>query len=495
MAKLALWLLNRVTHWNSDAMCGALGARHDVELGDREGCPKGADGRPTGILMNETPEADEYFIPIPVKCLGDPMQLGVPAAGVPTRDAIVRRYTEYYRTPENPAPPHPWQEYWETDKQEARRRKKRQRVFGDLRMVSPHGEGYYRALQRYSAKHPGTRHVIVGYSQGGLVARYLAYLDEQLFGKDGIIHGMVTVEASNFGSPLARTANAIPIAQALALVAVGFARIDEKSFPLVATQLRALSTQNGVGIDWILRFLDGALIELNGNSTLKDQNKKLFSFLETARKWLSGLDGGSDPVFAHDESAFFDLDLAMLAEPGRVLHAVNSFPLQRIWHGAIAGTNDRLDAFVDAAALALVEGEKHAWLWQRVVRFLERHFQAGLLRALQIPGEAYRPAMTEYPFDGPAGNPVPPAIARVVEDFASGVSPGDARYAFRTTVPIQPQAHDFVIPSVYQLIEKKSDVFLGNWVNPDASHISGSDTEQTAGQTSQRYLLEILRQM
>jgi hypothetical protein len=494
MANLALWLLNRVTRWDHEAMRdaleeGALGP-YQVCLGQRDGCDE-------GVLMNETRDADEYFIPIPVKCLGDPSLLEVPAAGAPTLDTIRRRYSEYYQTPAGPVPPHPWQNYWDPDRQEEKRRERRKRVFGNLRMLSPHGEGYYRILQRHTAKYPGTRHVLVGYSQGGLVARYLAYLDEQLFGKAGIIHGVVTVEASNFGSPLARTANAKNIAQALALVAVGFAQIDEASFRGVAAQLRDLSVSHGVDIDWLLTLLDEALIVLHDNPALQDKNRKLFSFLMTARKWLSGLDGRTDnQVFAHAESAFFDLDLEMLGEPGRVLHAVNGFPLQRIRHGAIVGTDDRLDSFVDAAALASVDGGPHAWLWRRLVRWLEGHFRAGLLRALQIPGEAYRQGMVEHPFDDPDHpKPIPPAIADRIQDFENGISPGDKRYAFETSLPIRPRAHDFVIPSVYQLIEKKSDAFLGNWVNPDASHISGADTDQPAGKTSQEYLLKVLRRM
>jgi pimeloyl-ACP methyl ester carboxylesterase len=494
MPKLALWLLNRVTQWDREAMGDALreAARgpHQVTFGHRAGCQE-------GVLMNETPDADEYFIPIPVKCLGDPRLLEVPGPGWRALDAILRCYAEYYQTSGGPVPPHPWSKYWELEKQQARRRAKRKRVFGDLRMVSPHGEGYYRALQRYTAEHPGTRHVLVGYSQGGLVARYLAHLDEQLFGDAGIVHGVVTVEASNFGSPLARTSNADPIAQALALVAVGFAQIDEMSFPRVAAQLRDLSRNDGVGMGWLLRLLDGALTALNDAPTLKKKNQKLFSFLETARKWLSGLDGSTDdPVFEHQESAFFDLDLAMLGQPGRVLHAVNTFPLRRIWHGAIVGTDDRLDSFVDAVALAYVEKEPYAWILRRLVRWLEGHFHAELLQALQIPGEAYRQAMTEHGFgDGVPAEPIPAAIAERLQDFANGVGPEDTRYAFQTSVQIQKRAHDFVIPSVYQLIEKKSDTFLGNWVNPDASHLSGADVQQPAGQTSQQYLLKVLRRM
>jgi hypothetical protein len=39
-----------------------------------------------------------------------------------------------------------------------------------------------------------------------------------------------------------------------------------------------------------------------------------------------------------------------------------------------------------------------------------------------------------------------------------------------------------------------AQTFLGNWVNPDASHLSGADPNQ-AGKATQNYIIEILKQM
>ena len=43
-------------------------------------------------------------------------------------------------------------------------------------------------------------------------------------------------------------------------------------------------------------------------------------------------------------------------------------------------------------------------------------------------------------------------------------------------------------------MEKQTPAFLGNWVNPDSSHLSGADPKQ-AGQQTQKYVIDILKQM
>jgi hypothetical protein len=55
-------------------------------------------------------------------------------------------------------------------------------------------------------------------------------------------------------------------------------------------------------------------------------------------------------------------------------------------------------------------------------------------------------------------------------------------------------AHDFVIPSAYQMILNENPSFLGNWVNFNANHFSGGRTD-LAGKQSEEYLLEILERM
>jgi hypothetical protein len=60
-------------------------------------------------------------------------------------------------------------------------------------------------------------------------------------------------------------------------------------------------------------------------------------------------------------------------------------------------------------------------------------------------------------------------------EFEQGVKNPDPTYDFKTDIDIPKLAHDFVFPSAYQLMEANAatKTFLGNWVNPNASHLSG----------------------
>jgi len=269
--RLALWLLNRVagSGWNRAAMLRAL--RHgflglfggnDVSLGQRADLPASE----AGILMHEGADADEYFVPITVKCIGDPALLTVPPSGSATLSNILTFYTHHY----GPNARFPWASYWE-----AARNPSAKRVLPDVRMVSDLGIGYYRMLQDYTRRNPGCRHVLVGYSQGGLVARTLAYLDEHVFGNE-LIDGVVMLDTPNFGSPLARPANAINVMQSLALVLAGTGQLDEATFPGVAARLRGLAlAPRSVDLAWLLDFLDDALVTLAGNPEANEKKPNI----------------------------------------------------------------------------------------------------------------------------------------------------------------------------------------------------------------------------
>src|SRR3954447_3494514 len=89
MGQYTLWCLNRVARWNRRELADALElqrwfgtGRHRVRLGSRAGYDKdpawenAEDDDPTrrgGILMHEDGGCDEYFVPIAVKCIGDPV--------------------------------------------------------------------------------------------------------------------------------------------------------------------------------------------------------------------------------------------------------------------------------------------------------------------------------------------------------------------------------------------------------------------------------------
>src|SRR5207248_1095447 len=191
-----------------------------------------------------------------------------------------------------------WQYYWKPNPKA---------VFPNLTMVSPLGHGYYKALQDYTRANPGFRHVLVGYSQGGLVARYLAYIDEYLF-DNALIDGVITIDSPNFGSPLGRAANADNVVQCLSLVLAGIGQLDAASFPETEAMIRSLTgAPHQLSLPLILELLDKPLLEFRMlGATKMAKNPRVFDFLETARKWLSGLDNtDTDQVFDYRESAFF----------------------------------------------------------------------------------------------------------------------------------------------------------------------------------------------
>lgn len=473
--EIAVWLLNRVSTWDPrpivQALEGGLFGRgkNTVRLGQRGTLSP-------GVLMYEGSDTDEYFVPIPVKCLGDPSGW---TAG-PVRERL-QRVLDCYPQHFSPGGKFPWDYFWKPNPKG---------VFSDLTMVGPVGEGYYQVLQDYSRAHPGCRHVLVGYSQGGLVARFLAYLDEVVF-EGELIEGIVTIESPNFGSPVARNANADHVAQSLSLVLAGLGQMSEASFPQATALLRSLAqTPQNLDIGWILDFLDAALGPFGSpraRTALFQTQHGMFDFLSSARKWLSGLDDRpTSRLFDRQESAFFDLDLSQLSVPGSVLECTTAHPLQRIQHAAIVGADRHLDDLVGAMVSEFATSK--GWVGRVIYRLFRRHVRQFLHEKLKIAGHAYAGALEEQTLP-----PAPHPLLDRVRLFEEGVSAHDRTHKMRNG-GLGPRAHDFVIPSVYQLIESDSPAFLGNWVNPRATHLSGADT-RLAGGLSLRWLVGILQRM
>jgi hypothetical protein len=239
---------------------------------------------------------------------------------------------------------------------------------------------------------------------------------------------------------------------------------------------------------WVLDFIDDALLTIHADPEAKKKKEVLFNFLSAARKWLSGLENQStnpNHVFAHEESAFYDLDIGLLDKPGSVLHDVNAYPLRRIRHAAIVGSDNELDSLVEAGIQAYADGR--GCIMGLLGGVLVNHLKAPLRGFLKSAGDAYTNAMREQNLTSSFG-----AVDVRTRDFVNGIPADDPRYAFQTRAKIEPLAHDFVIPSAYQLIEKLSTACLGNWVNPAASHLSGADPHHD-GKKSQDYLLDILK--
>jgi hypothetical protein len=303
------------------------------------------------------------------------------------------------------------------------------------------GLGLYQVLREHTAA-TGRKNVLVGYSQGGLVARYLAYLDENLAVDPPCIHGVVAVQAPLRGSPVADPDNAGRIAGALTDILISlFSRAP------TPPQGAPFDVRQGGHFFSALALVLGAVVEVNRR---RPGREWLVDVLRTARKWISGLseEGGL---------AFFDLNPVRLGDAGSVLHAVDAFPLQGIWHGAVIGTDVGLEPFARG-------------LFQRhfCTRVLEAIFRGAVERYVGPAQHIFQREAMHVP--GSRESSYPPALDRLRRDWLFGTR--------ASGVPIDPMAHDFVIPSASEMmLDDDGPAFLGNAVNPDASHLSGASLE------------------
>jgi len=178
VGRYTLWTLNRVATWNLDRLAEELSVksifstRHDVVLGSRARADVNGALSREGVLSHEEKDWDEYFVPIPVKCIGDPAgfmsRLGprFSATGAVAAQQLIADFPQYF----TPTSGGPWRGYWTKT--------------GTVGMfTAPSGpgrpdgfKGFYEILVDAVDKYNAGPAVLVGYSQGGLVARFLAYM-------------------------------------------------------------------------------------------------------------------------------------------------------------------------------------------------------------------------------------------------------------------------------------------------------------------------------
>ena len=145
-----------------------------------------------------------------------------------------------------------------------------------------------------------------------------------------------------------------------------------------------------------------------------------------------------------------------------MLHSINSYNLNEVLHGAVIGTDFQID---DLAIDVLAQSHPVlGWL----ARAMDRTIRA---RVQQAGGILCRAALS-YP-DGEI-----PAVDEVARAYEAGAGTNGN---LRLDGDVPSQAHDFVIPSVAQLLIPRSPAHLGNFVNPRASHLTGA---AIAGPTS-----------
>ncbi len=477
MGRYTLWCLNRVARWNKRQLMGALaGGRHAVRLGSRAGFDRAPIGQTEeggmggdGVLMHEELACDEYFVPIVVKCVGDPDRFlarfgaRMSPQGRDRFEKLRADFPQFYPHQGRPAHLRDWREYWKPFPFNS--------AFWHVGMFTrPDGEdahaGLYEIVAREAAAHD-ERAVLVGYSQGGVVARFLAWIDEQLMVPDQrAIAAVVTVQSPNQGSPLCDGANhdnaGVGLLGALTgllgypIVPPRDPRTRAAVDALVAgalhvhdPQARPASAPFHFGVGAICALLDAMVADTPGEQPEKTE------LLRTCRKWLTGLSP------AKTVTAFGDLDPRGLDDPGTVLGRLLDDPHQQVLHGAVIGG--------DPSAEDLLIQER-PW-WQRwLIRLLVRpsHFED--------LGQPYtRIALDEAAAHIPTG----PRHSELAQRYRSGLSGSAAE------VTLPPFAHDFAIPAASQALyalggRPPHAAFLGNRLNARATHVSGGDPQSPA---------------
>ena len=330
-------------------------------------------------------------------------------------------------------------------------------------------KGFYElVIEAATSTGPG---VLIGYSQGGLVARFLAYLDEILMPPSArAVAGVITVEAPNHGSPLADgdDANVASVSDGLFSILTGVA-----GYPIspVDAAMGVRDPATTATLQAIVRGqapAQGARANINVPALLfeagisdANTNHKSDDFPATARKWLTGL--LPQPV----PTAFLDLDPRSLDQPNTVLGRLLRSPLSETWHGAVIGRDTSVDDFV-AAGKSLI------------FRFILKHVPGwlnlkGTLEAIEKP---YAIICMDQMVSGARLGPQHALVADAYRKGAQIIGPG------QSTATLPPFAHDFVIPSVSQAMHlfdpldgPRPSRFLGNLVNAKATHISGGNED------------------
>jgi hypothetical protein len=475
VGRYTLWCLNRIAGWDRDRLVRALAvrglwsAKHDVVLGSRarfDQHPHWEETHGRGVLMHEDPPAcDEYFVPIAVKCIGDPKgflrRLGgrMSSAGRERFDALLVDFAKYFALVDHRGEPG-WRRYWQPFDVGNALFKVGMFTRTDARADDPPDEpplyaGLYEIVAS-EARAEKRRAVLAGYSQGGLVALFLAWMDEQLMEPaERAIAGVVTAHSPNHGSPLADTANANNVSAALLgiLVGLGGYSIVGHADPRTRAAIEALVAGTAppgapvwhFGVGAVARILDAAI-----HDTPKSEPDRA-DFLRTARKWLTGLSADKT------RTAFEDLDPVGLDDPGSILGRLVRTPLVATYHGATVGADTGLADLVLAGRSCLVRWLVHQFVARRWFHPVEAAYA--------------RIAMDEAAAEVPRGERHKQLAALYQTGVEAKSGPG---------IDIGPFKHDFVVPSVSQALyalapPAKRDYFLGNKLNPRGTHASGAD--------------------
>jgi hypothetical protein len=332
-------------------------------------------------------------------------------------------------------------------------------------MTTPEGVGYYDLMA------PSEQHILIGYSQGGLVARYLAFLDRFVFGENKIA-AVFTVSSPNQGAPFGNPINRETTAAGLVQVLVSLLSFHEDKFERLFKAI-----VNAASFETLYGLLAAATEDARATQ------HEAHGILDAAVKWLSGL---------HDDpnTAFVEIGAGNFANDLSVLSLVNRPENAAIYTGSVISANNRLQDILQS----LIMGSRAEGLLHKLVQDLESE-------GLRLLGHLHLFGITINDNENAASDLyqsrviVDPAnsdsekIRMLRREYDAGAAT-IAKPLFRNEA-IPAAAHDYVIPSVYQLLPD-NDRLLGQHVNLEASHNSGKSPDLAAGAENVTALHELL---
>lgn len=385
------------------------------------------------LMCEMDTQYDEYFVPIPVKCIGKLFN---------QNNQKIEEIKNYYRTKGQQHYSYFWKFGYRDDKYPSNRR---------ARMCTTNQMGYYEILAKERER--GYRNILIGYSQGGLVARYLAWLDEYVFLKDAIA-GIITISSPNFGSPLANPDNAENILGGIIECVMAFFSFYNDYYGDLLNILKEVYDPES-----LVRIIDALM------AGIQREKKKthLEGFVVTMRKWLGGL-------YSIPNNSLYDLNNNLMDDKHSVLAIVNRYPPRRILYGSIVSMQNSVHDLIS-----------HSIPWIKLISFFKRNiFNRRIEENYKRVAKIYRDRiMLEM------SKSSDPLFRRRIRYYTRGIP------ELRNSI----KAHDFIIPSAYQMLEKSGNSFLGNVYNRKADHNSGKSRRYPGGRENLKYIKHMLIRM
>jgi len=453
---LTIWTLNKATdllHGKEEEVIALFknkklafsdNNRIECTFGNRNFHSSNVKSEIAHSLTYEPDVPDEYFVPIPLKCIGSKYKQvdGLDEEGKRLLKDIVQSFDcfndEKY-----------FQSFWD-------------KGYGPLkkiRMSTINYSGYYEILEKTKPN------ILIGYSQGGLISRYLAFLDEYVF-KQNAIHGIITIASPNYGSPLANPMNKESVIDGINALLLTLLSLNPDRYQFLNNYVDLK-----LDFDEVTDLIGNLLYDFDRDEKWVGSEQSLRNTLATASKWLSGL--RDDP-----NTAFHDLSIMNFEKEFSVLNLVNNYPLKRIYYGSIVATNNDLDDFIKSLAGNVLG--RLGWCFIKSKKLFKYKIKENIKRA----NDVYKnEIMSENSTVKECSNQ---QTRDIIKNYKEGI----------LSAGIEAGAHDFIIPSICQILPESNDGrLLGNIINKRASHNSGKSRDYKPGKKNYKYVCDFLKKM